>query len=225
MHSFGLSGDAVGPFRVWDLGVSPKIQCFLWFVLLELPTLVMLHARGVQVGAISMACVFCGIGCDEIRHILYDCSMARDVWDGFFRWWRVACVRPQLLGAMVVVPVGLLVPGSGEGDGDGRIIALFSGPLGILDSNVAEIRAIVAALDILVARKWDGVSFFVIESDSTMALSWILHKERRPWRLGRWFRDIDGACLVLSCVCFNHVLREANALADVLAKCGVDISD
>ncbi|KAL4323930.1 hypothetical protein GQ457_11G025010 [Hibiscus cannabinus] len=77
----------------------------------------------------------------------------------------------------------------------------------------------------MVEGKWEGVSSFVIESDSAVALSWILHKERRPWRLDRWFRDIDGACLVLPCVCFNHVLREANALADVLAKGGEDRAD
>ncbi|KAL4378031.1 hypothetical protein GQ457_02G027360 [Hibiscus cannabinus] len=336
MHSFSLSGDAVGAFRVWDLGVPPKIQCFVWFVLLErLPTLVMLQARGVHVGASSLACVFCGTGCDEIQHILYDCSLARHVWDGFFRWWRVACVRPQLLGEFIDQGFGSFfsgfhrqwwlvgcaavlwtlwlarnevifrgkslelvelcclvklrsffwvkadaldcffdeaqwwccpldcsfpiagravrhgiewspplagfwkfnVDGSARGkpgpagcggvlrDGDGHIIALFSGPLGILDSNVAEIRAIAAALDILVEGRWEGVSSFVIESDSAVALSWILHKERRPWSLDRWFRDIDGACLMLPCVCFNHVLREANALADVLAKGGVDRAD
>ncbi|KAL4378674.1 hypothetical protein GQ457_02G029430 [Hibiscus cannabinus] len=145
-----------------------------------------------------------------------------DALDCFFdeaQWWccPLDCSFP--------VAAGLAGCGGVLRDGDGHIIALFSGPLGILDSNVAEIWAIAAALDILVVGKWEGVSSFVIESDSAVALSWILHKERRPWRLDRWFRDIDGACLMLPCVCFNHVLREANALADVLAKGGVDRSD
>ncbi|KAL4368431.1 hypothetical protein GQ457_05G036100 [Hibiscus cannabinus] len=241
-----------------------------------------------KVGASSVACVFCGIGCDEIQHILYDCSLARDVWDGFSVggvlhacvlncwWWLVGCAavlwtlwlaRNEVIfrgKSLELVELCFLVKlrsffwvkadaldcffdeaqwwccpldcsfpvAAGAGgcggvlrDGDGHIIALFSGPLGILDSNVAEIRAIAAALDILVEGKWEGLSSFVIESDSAVALSWILHKERRPWRLDRWFRDIDGACLMLPCVCFNHVLREANALADVLAKGGVDRSD
>ncbi|KAL4324289.1 hypothetical protein GQ457_11G025120 [Hibiscus cannabinus] len=65
-------------------------------------------------------------------------------------------------------------------DGDGRIIALFLGLLGVFDSNVVELRAIAFALDVLVAGRWEGVSSFIIESDSMVAISWILHKERRP---------------------------------------------
>ncbi|KAK8695641.1 hypothetical protein V6N13_000792 [Hibiscus sabdariffa] len=281
MHSFGLSGDVVGAFRVWDLGVPPKIQCFLWFVLLDrLPTQAMLRASGVQLGEISLACVFCGMGCDEIQHILvlgassrvYIASgvswvvqrfYGRCGWQGiksFFvvdaldcfldesQWWGcpLDCAFPVAerdvrRGIEWCPPMARswkfnvdgstrdkLGPTSCGGvlrDGEGQIIAIFLGLLGVLDSNVAELRAIAFALDVLVAGCWKGVSSFIIEFDSAVAISWILHKERRPWRLGRWFRGIGGACLSLSCVCFNHVLREANAVADALAKGGVDRSN
>ncbi|KAL4308982.1 hypothetical protein GQ457_01G017450 [Hibiscus cannabinus] len=285
MHSFGLSSDVVGAFRVWDLGVPPKIQCFLWFVLLEcLPTLAMLSARGVALGEVSLACVFGAQFIDQGFGSFFTCLHRQ--------WWLVSCAAVLWLAINEVIFRGKIselvdlcflvklrsfywvkadtldifmdesqwcccsldcsfsvakravrrgvewcppmagswkfnVDGSARGkpgptgcggvlrDGDGRIIALFSGSFGVLDSNVAALRVIAFALDVFVAGRWEGVSSFIIESDSTVAISWILHKERRPWRLGRWFRDFDGACLSLPCVCFSHVLREANGMTNV----------
>ncbi|KAL4310254.1 hypothetical protein GQ457_01G018450 [Hibiscus cannabinus] len=61
MHSFGLTEDVMGAFRVWDVEVPPKVQCFLWFVLLDrLPTLVLLRDRGVNLGEASLQCIWCG---------------------------------------------------------------------------------------------------------------------------------------------------------------------
>ncbi|KAL4281573.1 hypothetical protein GQ457_03G012910 [Hibiscus cannabinus] len=41
MHSFDISVDTMGAFRVWDVDVPHKMRCFLWFVLLgRLSTLV-----------------------------------------------------------------------------------------------------------------------------------------------------------------------------------------
>ncbi|KAL4290909.1 hypothetical protein GQ457_14G017570 [Hibiscus cannabinus] len=58
MHSFDLSSDLMGAFHVWDVGVPPKIQCFLWFGLLgRLSTLAMLSDRGIDFGGVSFACV------------------------------------------------------------------------------------------------------------------------------------------------------------------------
>ncbi|KAL4347580.1 hypothetical protein GQ457_17G012210 [Hibiscus cannabinus] len=62
----------------------------------------------------------------------------------------------------------------------------------------------------------------VVESDSPVAVFWVLKRENRPWRFWRWFRLIDEACLSSSNVCFLNVFREANGMVDVLAKSDVD---
>ncbi|KAL4341172.1 hypothetical protein GQ457_08G019150 [Hibiscus cannabinus] len=71
----------------------------------------------------------------------------------------------------------------------------------------------------LVGIDWRGASMVMIESDSRVAVSWVLRKESRPWR---WFHFIDEACMSLPNVCFHNVIREANGIVDVLAKNGVD---
>ncbi|KAL4291112.1 hypothetical protein GQ457_14G017520 [Hibiscus cannabinus] len=321
MHSFDLSSDLIGAFRVWDVGVPPKIQCFLWFVLLgRLPNLAMLSDCGIDIGRVSLACVFCGQGRDEIEHIFYSCRLAGMVWDFFFSWWHVLVVLPScfmdfifqgvdsffsgylrhwwLIGCVAVLwslwlarneaifnskvvsfseicfllkfcafhwwwacpldcsfpspaRVGCVgvewippvrgarkfnVDGSARGkpgpagcggvlrDASGCILALFSGPLGIVDSNMEELHAIVAALEMLISMPRGAVLSLLVEFDSAVAISWVSHRERRPWRLGLLFHRLDSACLSLPCVCFSHVLREANGIADSLAKAGVDRS-
>ncbi|KAL4278047.1 hypothetical protein GQ457_03G023910 [Hibiscus cannabinus] len=102
------------------------------------------------------------------------------------------------------------------------ILAMFSGLIGMPDSNEAELQAICHALEMLVEVDWRGASLVVIESDSRVAVSWVLQCERRPWKYWHWFPWIDEACLSLSNVCFHNVFREANGVADVLAKNGVD---
>ncbi|KAK8598645.1 hypothetical protein V6N13_094609 [Hibiscus sabdariffa] len=51
--------------------------------------------------------------------------------------------------------------------------------------------------------------YIVIESDSVVVVSWVLHFERRPWRYWEWFQRIDELCLLLPGVCF---WRSTNAL-------------
>ncbi|KAL4346918.1 hypothetical protein GQ457_17G003010 [Hibiscus cannabinus] len=52
---------------------------------------------------------------------------------------------------------------------------------------------------------WRGTYMVVIEPDST-----------------RWFNRIDEICMTLPNICFQNVFREANEVADILAKSGVD---
>ncbi|GMJ01694.1 hypothetical protein HRI_003838600 [Hibiscus trionum] len=93
-------------------------------------------------------------------------------------------------------------------DWESRIRGLFSGAIRMADSNEAEVQAISFALKLLRESSWEGVQSIVIESDSRVALAWIQGVERRPWRLWRWFFQIDDACESLPNVCFAHVFRE-----------------
>ncbi|GMJ07609.1 hypothetical protein like AT5G65005 [Hibiscus trionum] len=106
-------------------------------------------------------------------------------------------------------------------DGESQILGLFSGPLGEMDSNEAEIRAIAFALSLVVDRSWRH-HCVIIESDSQVALSWATRSAKRPWRLWDVFTAIDQACHVAYELQFCYVPREANGFADVLAKEGVD---
>ncbi|GMJ08961.1 hypothetical protein HRI_004565300 [Hibiscus trionum] len=102
----------------------------------------------------------------------------------------------------------------------GRVLALFSGPLGVLDSNEAELYAILFALESFRTLQW-GALPCIVESDSLVATLWVGRGETRPWRLYELFRRVDDACLGMTFV-FNHVVHEVNGVADILAKGRVD---
>ncbi|GMJ01097.1 hypothetical protein like AT4G29090 [Hibiscus trionum] len=106
-------------------------------------------------------------------------------------------------------------------DGECRILGLFSGPLGVMDSNVAEIRAIAFSLSLVVEGSWRH-QCLITESDSQVALSWVTRSAKRPWRLWDVFMAIDQARQVTYELQFCYVPREANGFSDVLAKEGVD---
>ena len=59
-------------------------------------------------------------------------------------------------------------------------MVLFSGPLGILDPNIAEVMAIKVALGMFVRSIWKGKFRLVIESDSMIAVIWCFDKDNRP---------------------------------------------
>ncbi|KAK8564613.1 hypothetical protein V6N12_058196 [Hibiscus sabdariffa] len=78
-------------------------------------------------------------------------------------------------------------------DDKGHILALFSGPLGSIDFNEAEVQLIVHALVVLLESKWRSHPFVVIESDSVVAVSWVMHLERRSWKCWRTTNEKDSA--------------------------------
>lgn len=99
---------------------------------------------------------------------------------------------------------------------------MFFGPLGVWDSNFAEIKATKHALHLFSFSPYATTNKLLIESDSKIALSWILHPSKRPWDKWMLFNDIDSLILQLKEVSFQHTLREGNSFADSLAKYGVD---
>ncbi|KAL4332123.1 hypothetical protein GQ457_07G004320 [Hibiscus cannabinus] len=173
--------------------------------------------------------------------------MVNSFFSGFYRrWWLVGCAVVLwslwlacngtpfngatlkfedfffIFGEVLSILLGKAGCGGVLRDGESQILALFFGSLGVLDSNVVELRAIVFALEMVASFPRVDVVLLVIESDSAIAISWVLHREWRLWRLRVWFRRLDSACLSLWCVCFNHVMRETNGVVDALAKAGVD---
>ncbi|XVE98533.1 hypothetical protein REPUB_Repub03eG0113900 [Reevesia pubescens] len=106
-------------------------------------------------------------------------------------------------------------------DSNCNIMAIFTGPLGILDSNVAKLMAIRHALLVFKnSRKLTG-NGLIIESDSRNAVVWCTDESSRPWKLSSIFADIDSDVQSIGNVCFVNIFREANGFADALAKAGV----
>lgn len=62
----------------------------------------------------------------------------------------------------------------------------------------------------------------LIESDATSAVGWEGNDSRRPWKLHQILSKIDLLQPLVNCVGIVHVLREANEVADFLAKSGRD---
>ncbi|XVF20345.1 hypothetical protein REPUB_Repub11eG0190200 [Reevesia pubescens] len=95
---------------------------------------------------------------------------------------------------------------------------MYSGPIGIQDSNTAKLVAIKTALEIFVQTEWKNSCNLIIESDSIIAVKWCIKEEsrlRRPWdifsQINSWLAEIEG-------VRFVNIFREANSLVDHLAK-------
>ena len=64
--------------QVWSLNTSPKIKTFLWKVLSEaIPVADMIISRGMNVDS---RCQVCGLEGESINHLLFSCTVARQVW-------------------------------------------------------------------------------------------------------------------------------------------------
>lgn len=63
--------------QVWHLQAPPKLQVFVWKALSgALPVLDALHARGMKG---DMVCQTCGLDGESINHVLFACTLARQV--------------------------------------------------------------------------------------------------------------------------------------------------
>ena len=100
-------------------------------------------------------------------------------------------------------------------------MVLFSGPLGILDPNIAEVMAIKVVLGMFVRSMWKGKFGLVIELDSMIAVRWCSDKDSMPWKLWGVFDVINKLLKDIGNVSLAHTFREGNDLADSLAKSGV----
>ena len=87
---------------------------------------------------------------------------------------------------------------------------------------MAELAAIKMALETFVKIGFPIIKELVIESDVEVVIGWCKDPKSRPWRLWELFIYIDYMIDSLKRVRFSSIYREANGLADSLAKRGVD---
>ncbi|GLJ27097.1 hypothetical protein SUGI_0531370 [Cryptomeria japonica] len=97
----------------------------------------------------------------------------------------------------------------------------FSGPVGIATNNVAEISALEVGL------KWCAfkrINKLVIEGESQVILNWISSSKFQNWQLDNWTPRIKTFLDLIGDFHIQHVYRERNKVADVLANLGVEES-
>ncbi|KAL4325602.1 hypothetical protein GQ457_11G004690 [Hibiscus cannabinus] len=104
---------------------------------------------------------------------------------------------------------------------EGNMRAIFSGPVACEGPDFAELMAVKIALLLFIQANWVGKVLLILESDSQLALHWIMNSDSRPWRWWKDFEEIDSLVKTIDQVKFDYVPRERNCLADNLAKAGV----
>ncbi|KAL4383374.1 hypothetical protein GQ457_15G025730 [Hibiscus cannabinus] len=102
--------------------------------------------------------------------------------------------------------------------------ALFSGQLEDFGAGFAELMAIKMVLELFIEACWEGTASLIVKSDSEVVLNWLKNHVYRPWKWWSHLAEIDLLSKRLVKVQFKHVSRNCNALADGLAKDGVNRS-
>nr|XP_011468499.1 PREDICTED: uncharacterized protein LOC101309181 [Fragaria vesca subsp. vesca] len=100
---------------------------------------------------------------------------------------------------------------------DGNVILAAAKGLGSTTIPTAEATAL---RDNLVKARDRGYMNVQVEGDSKLVIDAINGKLSPPWRLQKIVQDIRTIATSFSSVCFNHVYREANFVADAFANEG-----
>ncbi|KAK8644476.1 hypothetical protein V6N13_123782 [Hibiscus sabdariffa] len=219
-----IDSNALNYDRLWKLKVPPKVQCFIWMLLIDrLPSKDFLRKRGIQIPDDMSGCSWCGlvndsVWCDDpIQSTLIVSGPAEQNW-----------IPPS--GDMVKFSVDGAATSDKAGcggvlrDAHGVISIMFSGPLSPLGSEFAELGAILKALELFRAANWIGRAPLIVESDAKLILNWLSEPLQRSWRWWKIFRDIDDLVTQIGNIQFQHICREKNVLADYLAKAGLQRS-
>lgn len=101
-------------------------------------------------------------------------------------------------------------------DSSGEILCSYFGPINCVDSNGVDIFAMLMGCREL--RKLEGHNA-IIEGDPFSAIQWGLGKSTCPWKFADWVKEVHQISSKLGCS-FHHILREANAIADRIAREG-----
>lgn len=106
-------------------------------------------------------------------------------------------------------------------DSYGLTLGMFSMSVGSTWAYVAEVKAILNALLFCKNHDFNNV---IIESDSTLAVGWVMNNSNRPWKLLSDINQIDHLMFEVNCTRVFHIFREANTIVHNLAKEGCDRS-
>ena len=103
----------------------------------------------------------------------------------------------------------------------GHLLGIFSLPIGISDSNIAELRVVVKAIELSASNYLLHHKHITIKSDSVNVISWMHNPHNRPWMHRELFSLVQRLTRFFGSITFAHVYRESNYMADCMAKQGV----
>nr|KYP61053.1 Putative ribonuclease H protein At1g65750 family [Cajanus cajan] len=101
-------------------------------------------------------------------------------------------------------------------DSAGRFVLAYSGRLGHVSTVEAELLAILHGLRII--RSHNVNARVQVESDSSMAVDLISDGCPRHHSCFNIIEEIKSLCFQLNIISCSHIFREANRVADALAK-------
>ncbi|OMO71317.1 hypothetical protein CCACVL1_18294 [Corchorus capsularis] len=107
-------------------------------------------------------------------------------------------------------------------DESGSTKVVFSKPIGLADSNLAELLAIKEAFLIFAASNWADEKELIVESDLKIALKWVNDPCLGPWRFRQILFQIEGYKKKIIRWFVKHIFKEINSIADCLAKSSID---
>ncbi|XP_061958903.1 uncharacterized protein LOC133680094 [Populus nigra] len=103
----------------------------------------------------------------------------------------------------------------------GHLLDMFSVPVGILDSNIAELRAIVKAIGLSTSNCLLHHQHLIIESDSANVISWMHKPHNRPWKHHNFFSSVNRLNVYFGLITYSHIFHESNCMTNCMAKQGM----
>lgn len=87
------------------------------------------------------------------------------------------------------------------------VLGLFSIPVGVKDSNEAELLAVVKALELSSSREDMFGRNIIVESDSANVVNWMLKPCNRPWYYHELFILASQFLFLEKIDCINRIKR------------------
>ncbi|KAE8726444.1 hypothetical protein F3Y22_tig00006886pilonHSYRG00006 [Hibiscus syriacus] len=105
---------------------------------------------------------------------------------------------------------------------EGHVVAMFFGPVSLVNVDFAELVAIKFTLELFCGSKWLRNVVLIIESDSAVVLNWLQSYSGRPWKWGSTFEEIDGmfGCNIpqLWSTLFPHIVEKCSSLTESVGQ-------
>lgn len=129
-------------------------------------------------------------------------------------WWKIN-VDGSALGKPGPAGIGAVIR-----DSTGETILVISRYIGEADYSYAELMAVHEILFVLVHGHGFPLPRTIIESDSSVVVSWLTGGTRYPWYYDRELLVTKGMLSMIGGLSIHHIHRERNAFADSMAKRG-----
>jgi len=100
----------------------------------------------------------------------------------------------------------------------GHLFGVFSIPVGILNSNLAELRAVIKAIELSASNCLLHHKHLIIESDSANVTSWMHNPHNRPWMHHKRFSSVNKLNTYFDSITYTHVFHESNYMANYMVK-------